>query len=402
MHKSMRIKVLAVSLLTTFGCEPEFSHVPSGSDGGDGRVADGGDGRVADGGGSRDAHVSDGGEEPDAGGTLDGALDEDASAPAGSSMFGPQSSDAHIRWGFDFVETFDGLADWVRDAGREGNVDDPARMPRLLDGGESAWGYYSVWSDTTPPQNWIDDYGDDRVWRGTRSAAIDIGGASGPSRLGLFMGEGYTDFHLFFMVRIPRNEFPTSCEGDSCRGGAVGTYTSGEPYAWFASWKFNTFNMGCESAMCPYRNTYSEHWYLIAHLEQYNYGSAPGITPHMEGQGEYSPNLWALDGERNLDDLLGDWMGLEYHVRSVGDEALFDVWVYEPDGTATQLLVDGRFVTPPAARGERWNQFFFGGNNSGTYSWGPTMESVYYIDDVIIDSDRIGPRYFATIRREDG
>ena len=41
---------------------------------------------------------------------------------------------------------------------------------------------------------------------------------------------------------------------------------------------------------------------------------------------------------------------------------------------------------------------FFGGNNSNTYSWGPTMQSVYYIDDVIIDEERIGPRYFEIIR----
>lgn len=352
--------------------------VPSPMDAGDGEV--------------------DGGSAPaDAGGDAGRAPRVDA-GPSRSAMFGPQSSSAAADWGFDFVETFDGLSDWVRTEGSVGNVHDVARMPKLLDGSDSAWGYYSAWSDATPPSSWIGAFGDERVWRGTKSAAIDLGGAAGPSRFGLYMGEGYDEFHLFFMVNVPRNEFPTSCAGGRCRDGATGTYTEGESYAYFGSWKFNTFNLGCPSALCPDRDTYSEHWHLVAHLKQNSYATDPGIMIRMEGHGDDSMDRWANAGDRSLNDLLGDWFGIEYHVTQLDAETVFDAWVYDQDGTATQVLEGQRWTNPASARGQRWNQFFFGGNNSNTYSWGPTMQSVYYIDDVIIDEERIGPRYFEIIR----
>jgi hypothetical protein len=138
--------------------------------------------------------------------------------------FGPQSSTKYLEWDFDFVEEFDGLAEWVSTEGKVGNVHDVSKMPKLENGSDSAWGYYSCWTDETPPQKWIGAYGDNRVWRGDKSVAIDIGGARGPSRFGLFMGDGYEEFYLFFMVNIPKNEFPTSCEGGDCKGN-VGVYT---------------------------------------------------------------------------------------------------------------------------------------------------------------------------------
>jgi hypothetical protein len=183
--------------------------------------------------------------------------------------FGNQSSTLSVDWDFDFVETFDGLADWVRTEGRIGNTDDVSKMPKLLDGSDSAWGYYSMWGDSRmPPDNWIGAFGDNRVWRGSKSVAIDIGEtAAGPSRLGFFMGEGYDEFYLFFMVNIPKNEFPTSCLGGSCQAGATGVYTPGEDYSWYSSWKFTTFNIDCSSAMCPDRNTYSEYWSILSHIK---------------------------------------------------------------------------------------------------------------------------------------
>lgn len=311
--------------------------------------------------------------------------------------FGPQSSNKNVEWDFDFVETFDGLSDWVRTEGRVGNVNEVSKMPKLLDGSDSAWGYFSVWDDTPPPQKWITAYGDNRVWRGDKSVAIDIGGSKGPSRFGLYMGEGYKDFYLFFMVNIPKNEFPTSCAGDKCQASSIGTYEPGKNYAWFSSWKFNTFNIGCDSAMCPFRNTYSDDFHVITHLQKYNYGSAPGITVHFEGVNDDN-DKWALDGNTNLDDVLGDWFGLEYHVTQTATQTIFQLWLYDQEGNAIQLMENGVWPTPAAVQGEYWNQFFFGGNNSSTYTWGSTMQSEYYIDDVIIDDKRIGTKYFNFIK----
>jgi len=46
----------------------------------------------------------------------------------------------------------------------------------------------------------------------------------------------------------------------------------------------------------------------------------------------------------------------------------------------------------------RWSgHFHFGCNNSATYQWVTTTESLYYVDDLIINGSRIGPRYFALL-----
>jgi hypothetical protein len=313
--------------------------------------------------------------------------------------FGNQSSNLNIEWDFDFVETFDGLDDWVRTEGRIGNTDDVSKMPKLLNGSDSAWGYYSMWGDSRlPPDNWIGAFGDNRVWRGSKSVAIDIGEtAAGPSRLGFFMGDGYDEFYLFFMVNIPKNEFPTSCLGGSCQAGATGVYTPGEDYTWYSSWKFTTFNIDCPSAMCPDRNTYSEYWSILSHIKQYNYGSAPGITIHVEGDDGDQNDKWASDGNMNLNAYLGDWFGLEYHVTQNSTTTDWDIWVYDSAGNATKVMDNKTWPTPADAQGRSWNQIFFGGNNSNTYVWGSTMKSAYYIDDVIVDDKRIGPKYFSLI-----
>ena len=331
-----------------------------------------------------------------------------------SATFGPQSSTFAIDNGFDFAETFDGLQVWNGDGSRRGNVGealDPSdinRMPKLLDGSDSAWGYYSLWGSATPPQPWISDYGDERVWRGTKSAAIDIGEtAEGPSRLGFHMGEGYSDFHLFFMVNIPKNEWPTNCPFESngttptpdgsCNNAATGEYVEGEGYNWYSSWKFNTFNLDCDNAVCPDSNTYSDVWRLLTHLKQYNYGSAPGITMHYEGCNDDSQDKWATSSGTNLNNLIGDWFGIEYRVQIVGSTAIFTSWIYDQAGNEVMNADAYTWSMPLSSVGTKWNQFFFGGNNSNTYSWGPTMKSVYYIDDVIVDATRIGPKYFTAI-----
>jgi hypothetical protein len=325
------------------------------------------------------------------------------------ASFGPQSSTFAADNDFDFAETFDGLDNWRPNNGAEGAVGEEAndnlKMPRI-NGQDSAWGFYTIWGDgRTPPQDWIGAYGDNRVWRGTKAATIDIGGtAAGPSRLGLHMGEGYEDFYLFYMVNIPKNEWPTSCpfEEDgvtptpdgTCNNSAQGVYTEGEAYKWYSSWKFNTFNLDCPSAICPDRSTYSDKWNMLTAIKQYNYGSDPGT--HIIYEGRDQTAIWAANAD-NLDTYIGDWFGVEFRVTISGDTSTFSTWVYDQSGNAMLVGDNVAFPMPSEAVGTKWNQFLFGGNNSDTYSWGPTMQSAYYVDDLIIDDQRIGPKYFQAI-----
>jgi len=326
------------------------------------------------------------------------------------ASYGPQSSSAYLDWDFDFVETFDGLQDWKPATGSQGNVGanvepgedgniHPDRMPYLADGvTRGAWGYYSQWSSDTGGDNWIGAYGDNRVWRGTKSFTLDMSGASGPSRFGLSMGAGYEDeVFLFFMVNMPKSMFPTSCEGGSCQSGATGTYTEGQPYSWFGSFKFVTWNGHCDAEMCI---PYSPEWHQIFHIQPYNYWPDSqyngDLTFHMESP-EHDADHWVTGYGTSLDSYVGDWFGVELHLTQTDTQTLHSIWIYDQQGNAIKVIDQQPWSTPGAMQGLSWNNFFFGGNNSGFYDWGPTMDSSYNIDDVIIDSDRIGPKYFGII-----
>src|SRR5690606_25585511 len=75
---------------------------------------------------------------------------------ATSATFGVQSSDKAAKWGFDFVEEFDGLQDWNQSSCRLsggtnacGNRHDTYAanlMPKTASGQKAAWGYFSVWN----------------------------------------------------------------------------------------------------------------------------------------------------------------------------------------------------------------------------------------------------------------
>lgn len=323
---------------------------------------------------------------------------------ASSAQFEAQSSKRAAEWGFDFVEEFDGLQDWVRTGANEMNVHDSSRMPKLENGGDSAWGYYSNWGGPAPLQPWIGGGKNRPVWRGTKSLSIDLGGTSyGPSRFGLQLGQGYKDFNLFYMVWIPKNMFPTSCEGSSCTGGGpIGTYTEGRPYTYYASWKFNTFNTDCGSAHCTGMNDTYGHHRTIPSIVQYNYGANPGLTISNGNAGTSAGSYtMAADGSRNLNGLLGDWFGVEFKIRNIGNDTQYemDIWFYDKNGNATHAMRSKAFPITAGGKGV-WDMFFFGGNNANSWSWGPTMQSHYYIDDVIIDhgsKGQIGPRYFKRI-----
>lgn len=329
-----------------------------------------------------------------------------------------QSSNKAALWGFDFVEEFDGLQDWDQSGCRHYNnrcgnrYDDNYAdlMPRLADGSKSPWGYFSVWNTVSSAYPWIGPaVGDRQVWRGSKSATIDIGESNrGPSRLGLYFANGgYRDFRLFYMLWIPNNMFPTSCvgAGGSCSGGgALGVYTDGEPYRYFASWKFNTFNMQCETVNCFLVNdTYGLHA-TVPQIKQYNYTPNGLIIVNANNGGGSGEGLANDDGVTTLDQFMGDWWGVEFRIRNVDNDTryLMDIWVYDKTGHEA-LVMDGQeFSISEQAQGGVWDQFFFGGNNANSWIWGPTMQSHYYIDDFIVDSGekgQIGPRYFAAINQ---
>lgn len=334
-----------------------------------------------------------------------------------SASFGLQSSGKALEWGFDFVEEFDGLQDWTQSSlGRVGNQFEDTeleRMPKLANGDRSAWGYFSQWESEASSHLWIGGTeGGRKVWRGTKSVAIDLGGTGhGPSRLGLHFGRsGYKDLSVFYMVYMPKNNFPTAIactkwnesnpqECDTNKGG-VGTYAEGAPYAYWAAYKFNTFDLGCSDIRCPGPRgpAYGVHT-AVGSIKQYNY-SPNGV---LFANSNYGPeHSYAKDAGTTLNSYFGQWFGVEYRIRNneTSTGYTMDMWIYDQNGNSSHIMQGHYFPIVPEGYGGSWDRFFFGGNNSNSWIWGPTMTSHYYIDDFIIDEGkkgRIGPRYFSKI-----
>jgi hypothetical protein len=340
---------------------------------------------------------------------------ETESSPPAPPRFGPQSSTKHIEWGFDFVERFDGLQDWAPNfSGGFGYTWDMTRMPKLANGTPGAWSFYTGQASTA---KWIGGVADGKqVWRGTKSATIDMGGPSprrGPNRLGLFFGDpdapgpgqGYDSVRVFYMLWIPRAHFPTSCTNGCSTTDTVGVYTEGSPYTYFAYYKLGNINHGCDDSRCPRNDTYGEIVTVISILRN-SYtspsGAPPGLFLAESPRGQNNPTF-ARAGPSNLDAKIGQWWGVEMWMRTNDENtgSLLDMWTYTDTGVAEHVLVDAPYTFGSAAGDRNWDSFVLGGNN--VWTWGPTMDAAYYVDDFIVDDGskgQIGPRYFAAIAGE--
>jgi len=320
-------------------------------------------------------------------------------------VFGPQSSNKNIEWGFDFVETFDNLQDWQGNNREDVTITKyPDDFPKHADGLQSNWDYYSIVA-TPSGKNWIAFHGSENVWGGSgKSLCIDLAKTvvDGPSRFGLYFGDGtpesgYDDIYIFHMVKIPKNEWPTHI--DSSTG--VGTYTAGEPYTWFSSWKFGTINMGMTGPH-EFNNELSPYspFHIIPHIKRYKFAPIFGLALILEPYGIPGgghSGFWGLG--KGIEHLLPGWWGVEFHFKNFTEGAenftSMDVWIYDESGNSWKALDNTKVQNVSQPFSHKWNFWFFGGNNSRTYTWGPTMESPYYIDDFIINKSRIGPKYFA-------
>lgn len=339
--------------------------------------------------------------------------------------FGPQSSNKNVLWDFDFVEEFDGLQDWAPNYSGCCNYiwDDanPERMPLLADGTRSSWVFYS---GSTSPQKWIGGIADGKqVWRGTKAATIDMAGGSnalGPTRMGIYfgdarapvVGDGYNSVRVFYMMYIPRNHFPTGCaDGGSLATNCVAEYIEGQTQRLFGYYKLGDISINCgfdssvydpagSAARCATNSSYGEA-YLILNWRMQNPQYTPsGLLPMVVPQnaGEY-----AGDDAGSFTHLLGGWFGYEVYVRTQPGNAtgLIDITIYDRDGNAANALVNQPFNIASGAQGKLWDYYVIGGNKS--YTFGPTMDSAYYVDDFIVDAGEkgpIGPRYFAAIAQD--
>ena len=308
---------------------------------------------------------------------------------------------------FDIVETFDQLQDWK---GGAINGEATTNLPTTIGGGDSIWNFYTYWSGSPSPNDWITNHGSSYVWQGTKSLRMEVdqGGdgsaKTGPSRFGTYFGtdtadgvdpysssgivtSGYRgDVYLFYMVKFHNNAFP----------GSFGNYE------YFNYYKFNVLSLGFTAVSSPQEgsNTYgaanihtnittgaSYNNHLRHKLQWYCEAGWPGV--------EHTTWVSGSDGA-DLDTYVDQekWSGIEIHVHrgaAGSSDGYQEYWIYDEQGNANYGGITPSQMYVPSDRDWGFNKFFFGGNLSFDTTG---LDSSYYVDDFIMDEQRIGTKYF--------
>ena len=373
---------------------------------------------------------------------------------AGLEIF--NRSQAAVEFGFDLMERFDDIQDW-QGSQRDGKAlfgIMSSDYPKRIDGSDTPFNVYDYWVSTDPGDDFIKDHrvNGGKIWdpdnTGTgKSLCMDLshrgdnglgnGKNWGPSRFGTYFGSidgingdhahGYREMYVFFMVYIFKNQWPTRI--DTSVDPNMGYYVEGDTYTFFASWKFMTMCHGFKEPWIHWQGVGSGHipeyayahatygWnYNVVHYKPHNglpelkYGDigdyissqiSPEAPCFSESHGQQTT------GFTNVQSPAGQWIGVEirYTLNSPGqDDGSEQMWWYETDGTEHQIPpITGLWLQSTCSfnSGDKINMFFIGGNNSATYLWGDSMEPRYYVDDFIIDGQRIGEKYFELIRNPD-
>jgi hypothetical protein len=300
---------------------------------------------------------------------------------------------------FKIVERFDDLQDWK--GTKIGDVTNSSDMPIKNDGSPSLWTYYSKWGGAKiGPDNWIDDFGPGTCIGDTgKSLRIDLQNIDGPSRLGIYFGDGKPtsgeqDLYVFWRVKISGTTWPKDEDGHYIWWASWKTASISHGFTDVASWNYDT------SIYSPYGN-----FAFVPHIKRQGTLNAPA---HVFEQVDYesrwrSGDTWATAGN-TVGAIYDDWMGYEMHLKLVpgSENGTVEIWQYDREGTAMLLYqnTNRRLRNNSVSAGHLYNKFFLGGNNSNSYSWTDDMQSWYYVDDFIIHSSRIGPTYFALLSGE--
>lgn len=309
---------------------------------------------------------------------------------------------ADLNSDFAIVERFDGLQDWTgTGSGGEFAYKD---SPKNIDGTPSQWNYYSFWGtravSTRAP--WIRNHGTDVNGTpnqlGSKSLVIDLKNYDGPSRLGMYFGtgtpdSGYKELYTFYRVKIPRQQWPTS---------GLNSYVDGQAYQYWYSWKF--FNIGTGFKSYNVWNggaTVYGDGEVLQHIKRQSKSGMPAFT--LESQTPLYSTRFQKAGV--FPNLVDEWVGIETHwkletVAGTSSDGIVEIWVYDKNGKVANggapVLRETNLNFRKVGNDNHWfNRMAFGGNNSGSYTWGSGMISAYHIDDFILDGSRIGPRYFA-------
>src|SRR3989339_138783 len=331
---------------------------------------------------------------------------------------------------FDIVSTFDELQDWhAGTLGESGNsglfTSEPTSQPKKLDGSPSMW---TMWQTDVPGweggEEWIGPRADPRnVWQGTKSLCIGYKnlrsvdapqtGEKGPAHLQTFFGDGVTgksglkDIHLFYMLKLPTGyfrpkadpadgyEIPPTVKHIQILSGFTGMERWGTDedrstvpedngqILRFYGMNFHIPTMTGGGLTNPYELYTKDTWVVpTADLTSYQ---AHALSPILW---KNNSHVAAYEAQ--------EWVGIEWSIIR-GD-------VDTPNGSIRQTIYDNKGNVIDTSIIENsvlmthydhyWNKIVFGGNWNSSTEERDTDVTHYYVDDVIIDNQLIGPDYF--------
>lgn len=334
--------------------------------------------------------------------------------------------------GFDIVETFDNLQDWVG-AKRGGYSMDPADLPKTLDGGQSNWTSYSCFNPTDPPEgwSWIGNHGEGFSYSSQKSLCVryNVPHGTGPDRMAMIVYpkeqenvtpayRGYKVIHVFFMVRFhpgffqgtPAQDEPkylycpvmkfldiTPGFRDSNNWGTVEeqqTACDQEQIRNIYGIQGTLFNIQVDSSL---KNQYVKELHSIG-----MYRGEPENCYYYSNPTEnvmYDALVATLNKGGVGVSAEDEWVGMEF-ILDTGDKdtanGSTEIRVYNQRGimTASQKFENQLNLS---FFQHKYNKIEFGGNRFDNQYQACSNENRFYIDDVIVDESDIADKYFSLL-----
>ena len=347
---------------------------------------------------------------------------------------------------FDYVDTFDNLADWKPATASYINIQaTPAHFSAFTDRTDSGivWQFYMANNLPTGSYNAIADHGVGTRWisgaandasthkslcidynsRPQGAADTDVHGVQRIAFQTNWGGQapdvGYSSqVYMFCMIQFPENFFVATAADNFQYATYLKVFDTMTGFNTVASWGTAEEHAYQNAAPCNYAddssiireyglnasvndigmNNFKIGWfgsYLNADSDNCGY-YANSIPVYLDDEGG---NGWGT-AIYNL-----EWFGLEirYLLSNPHGEANgeIEVWAYNQTGTQVyHKLLSGvtTFKDGASAFDHAINRFQLGGNRSDLTEldeWGTV--DYFYVDDVIINDTRIGPTYFGLL-----
>lgn len=318
---------------------------------------------------------------------------------------------------FDIVETFDNLLDWTPSlAGGNFYYDDyPNDFPLKSDSSKSLWEFYSLWDVDSVSGPWISDHGrENMVWGSGKSMRMSDG-ELGPSRLGMYIGEndpsvGYKDVYVFFTIKYNYDFWPRDVDETITYFSYLKTFQASSGFRSVGNW--GTLTEQGETDGSDQRDHDYGLNYTVSNFIEYNNGMSILFNPRTsndQGSGIDDFNYHFDRPARDLFNGKADqekWLIIEYRFKlsepANTNTGVHSAWIYEKDGTCSDsfsyedtLTFGDPFNNPTTLTFDHaLNKFVWGGNHSNEFDGSVDRFAPHYLDDVILDSNRIGPKYF--------